>query len=212
MPFAPATFFAIAAAYLLGAVPFGLLIARARGVDIRTVGSGNIGATNVWRCVGRTWGALVYALDMTKGIIAVALIPKLFTELGGGDAGLPMRLACGLFVVVGHNWPVYLCFKGGKGIATTAGVLLGVAPAAMGIGIATWILVFVVGRYVSLASIVAAVAVGTSGWFVYRESNLLCGALTLLAVFAIWRHHTNIARLLKGKEHRFSFKKKDTPR
>ena len=205
MPFALAAFFPIAAAYLLGAVPFGLLIARTRDVDIRTVGSGNIGATNVWRCVGRTWGAIVYTLDMAKGTIAVALIPKLFADLAGGDAGLAVRLACGLFVVVGHNWPIYLHFRGGKGIATTAGVLLGVAPAAMGIGIATWILVFVVVRYVSLASIVAAVAVGTSSWFVYRENNVLCGALTLLAGFAIWRHHTNIARLLKGNEHRFSF-------
>jgi glycerol-3-phosphate acyltransferase PlsY len=209
MPFAPATLLAITAAYLLGAVPFGLLVARTRGVDIRTVGSGNIGATNVWRCVGKTWGALVYALDMAKGIIAVAVIPKLLAGLTGDDSGLTIRLACGLFAVVGHNWPVYLRFKGGKGIATTAGVLLGIAPAAMGIGIVTWILVFVTGRYVSLASIVAAVVVGASGWFLYYESNMLCGALTLLAVFAIWRHHANIGRLINGNEHRFTFGKKD---
>lgn len=208
MPDALSTFIGVTSAYLLGAIPFGFLIARARGIDIRTVGSGNIGATNVWRCVGRKWGALVYALDMAKGIVGVAVIPDLCANLACESAELRLRLVCGIVSVVGHNWPVYLNFKGGKGVATTAGVLLGIAPKAMGIGVVAWVLVFLAGRYVSLASILAAVAVAVGGWFLYDESNWLRGALALLAVFAIWRHHSNIARLLKGEEHRFTFRKK----
>jgi glycerol-3-phosphate acyltransferase PlsY len=130
------------AAYLLGAIPFGFLVARTKGVDIRTVGSGNIGATNVWRFFGKKWGALVYLLDMAKGFVAAALIPALTAQVCQVETSPQLALVTGLLAVAGHNWPVYLKFKGGKGIATTAGVLLGVAPAAMGIGIGLWLITF----------------------------------------------------------------------
>ena len=149
---------AILASYLLGAVPFGLIVARARGVDIRKVGSGNIGATNVFRSVGKPWGILVYALDMLKGWAPAALFPGLVANIAGA-APLHLDLACGLAAVAGHNWPVYLRFKGGKGVATTSGVLLGVSPTCMGLGLLTWIVVFVTSRYVSVASMVAAIVV-----------------------------------------------------
>ncbi len=193
--------------YLLGAIPFGFIVARANGVDIRTVGSGNIGATNVWRTLGRKWGALVYILDMGKGYVAASVLPGLAACGTGCENSAGLGLACGLLAVAGHNWPVFLKFKGGKGIATTAGVLLGVAPAAMGIGIAAWLVIFIVGRYVSLASILAAVVVGAVGWLLY-DSMLLRVVLTILSVFAVWRHHANIRRLLDGNENRFEFGKK----
>jgi glycerol-3-phosphate acyltransferase PlsY len=198
---------ACVASYLLGAIPFGFVIARARGVDIRTVGSGNIGATNVWRFIGKKWGALVYLLDMAKGYASAALIPTLAAGIAGIETSAQLGLACGLLSVAGHNWPIYLKFKGGKGIATTAGVLLGVAPAAMGLGIAAWLVVFLASRYVSLASILAALTVAASGWFLY-DARLLCGVLTVLGGFAVWRHRGNIQRLVSGSEHRFDLWKK----
>ena len=195
------------AAYLIGAVPFGLLIARARGVDIRQVGSGNIGATNVFRCVGKSWGILTFVCDLLKGFLPSFGLP-LAARLAGMDTGAGLAVTCGCLAVVGHNWPVYAGFKGGKGVATSAGALLGIAPAAMGIGVAVWILVFLIGRYVSLASLSAAGVLAVSSWFIYRAHGLLLpSALTVLAMLIIWRHQANIRRLLKGEEHRFLFRK-----
>jgi glycerol-3-phosphate acyltransferase PlsY len=112
--------------------------------------------------------------------------------------------------VAGHNWPVYLRFKGGKGVATSTGALLGIAPAAMGICFAVWVLVFVTTRYVSAASIGAALILGVSGWLLYIEDGLLLPVtLTILGVVAIGRHRANIQRLVRGDEHRFQFSKKD---
>jgi glycerol-3-phosphate acyltransferase PlsY len=190
------------AAYLLGAIPFGYLVARARGVDIRKAGSGNIGATNVFRCVGKSWGILTFCADAAKGFVAAFVFPLLASRISGTHMpSAPVLCAC--LAVAGHNWPVYLRFRGGKGIATSAGALAGVAPAAVGIGAAAWIIVFLTTRYVSVASISAAVSIPVSAWLLYRGGSLvLPSALSLLGVVAVWRHRSNLRRLLQGTEHR----------
>lgn len=193
---------AILAAYLLGAVPFGLLIAKSRGVDIRQVGSKNIGATNVLRSVGKPWGILTFACDALKGYLPAAWFPA----LAGSAAGW-LGMACALAAILGHNFPVYLRFQGGKGVATSAGALLGLAPAAMGIGVVVWAALLFAFRYVSLASIVAAAVVPAAGWWLYRATPLLPGFLTALGVLVIVRHRANIQRLLAGTENRFGRKK-----
>ena len=159
-------------AYLLGAIPNGLLIARARGVDIRTVGSGNIGATNVFRAVGKGWGILTFFCDALKGFVPSFVFPLLVSSQFGEDLDY-LGVACAAAAVAGHNWPIYLKFKGGKGVATTAGALLGIAPAAMGIGVAVWVVATFSTRYVSVGSILAAAAVPVAAWFLYRQDDLV---------------------------------------
>lgn len=193
----------VLAAYLLGAVPNGLLIARLKGIDLQTVGSGNIGATNVFRCVGKGWGVLAFVLDAVKGFVPAFFFPRLL------EAAPPwLGLACGAAAVAGHNWPVWLKFKGGKGVSTSAGMLLGIAPAAVGIGFAVFALTVALTRFVSLGSILAAVAVAGSGVWLYGADNrLLAGALILMGLLVIVKHRANVGRLLKGTEPRIVGKK-----
>ena len=198
------------AAYFLGSIPFGFLIAKAHGVDIRTKGSGNIGATNVFRTLGKRLGILTFALDFAKGIIATLPLAVAANRLFGPvGANLPcLRLVCGAGALVGHSFPLFLGFKGGKGVATGVGLVMGLSPAAAGIGLAVWLVVFLVGRYVSLASIAAAAAVAASAWTVMTPDprRIVPLALTVLCMLVIMRHKSNIGRLLKGVEHRFSFR------
>ena len=195
--------------YLLGSLPFGFLVGRAHGVDIRSEGSGNIGATNVFRVVGRGWGLLVFALDFLKGLVPVLLAPWLALQAGGGGslASLPLLLA-GLAAILGHNYPCWLGFRGGKGVATSGGALVGIMPWVALVGLVAWLLVFLPTRYVSLASIVAALALpvayyALAGWRGGFEPALFALAL-VIAALAVWRHRGNIARLLNGTEHRMT--------
>lgn len=192
-------FVLIISAYLLGSVPFGFVIARSRGVDLRKVGSGNIGATNVFRMVGKKWGALCFILDFLKGFLAAGWFPFVLGVMEVAEAGL----IGGAAAIVGHNFPVWLKFRGGKGIATSAGVLAAVAPLALLLGLGVWAVTMKLSRMVSLASILAAVGVAAGGWLFYRESLWTAGVLTGLAVMAVVRHRSNIQRILKGEEHRF---------
>jgi glycerol-3-phosphate acyltransferase PlsY len=197
------------ASYLLGAIPFGLLIGFARGVDIRTVGSKNIGATNVLRSVGKPWGILTFFLDALKGLVPAAVFPMLGNRLGADFQSLEIAgLAGAVCAILGHNFPIYLGFKGGKGVATSAGAVLGLAPLAIVIGLGVWALVFYSLRYVSLASIVGALAAVAAGWVLYRGQGLVLPvAMTVLGGLVIARHHANIKRLLNGTESRFEKKK-----
>ena len=196
-------------AYLLGAIPFGLLIARANGVDIRAVGSGNIGATNVFRAMGKGWGILAFSCDALKGFISASVFPLLAKTLRAFDGGAVLPLVCACLAIAGHNWPVYLRFKGGKGVATSAGALIGLAPMAAGAGLLTWALVFVATRYVSVASIAAAITAAGAAWFFYAQTGILLPVvLTALCGLVIGRHKSNIQRLIHGSENRFEFKKK----
>ena len=128
-------------------------------------------------------------------------------RLFGVAGGAVLAVTCAALAIVGHNWPVYLRFKGGKGIATSLGALIGMAPAAAGVSAVCWIILFAATRYVSVASIAAAACAGIAGWFFYYQPGglLLPLVLTLLAALAIWRHKANIQRLLNGTEHRFQF-------
>jgi len=201
------------AAYLLGSIPTGYLVARAKGVDIRTVGSGNIGATNAMRVLGKPAGIFVLLMDCVKGYAACAVLaPVLFDRFAPNfftfphDLFLQFKLLAGICVVLGHNYTCWLGFKGGKGIATTAGAYLALAPLAVGIAIAVWIVLFVTTRYVSIASIAAAVALPTAVWFT-EDSTLLGAVTTALGVLATYKHKGNIQRLLAGTENRINFKK-----
>lgn len=192
-------------AYLLGAIPTGYLLAKTKGVDIRKVGSGNIGATNVYRCIGKNWGILTFVLDFLKGYLPAAVFPVFIRQGANEFSGVPLSLLCGCMAVIGHNWPVYLRFRGGKGMATGAGALLGFAPLAMLIGVAGWLIFFLATRYVSLSSILAAVLIAACSWRLYHGQILIPAVLSVMGIIVIGRHHSNIKRLLNGTEHRFQF-------
>ncbi|MGC3989351.1 MAG: glycerol-3-phosphate 1-O-acyltransferase PlsY [Chthoniobacteraceae bacterium] len=195
-------------AYLLGSIPFGLLVAKSQGVDIRNVGSKNIGATNVWRVMGRKWGLLTFFSDFLKGLVAV-LAAKwlgwqgLETTFSANGAGIVAAVG----VILGHNFPVWLKFKGGKGVATSLGVVFGLVPLAAALGFALWGLLFYTTRYVSIASIFAAISVPVFAFF-YPGDPALIGISAVAAGLIVLRHKTNIQRLLNGTENRFTPKAK----
>lgn len=223
-------------AFLLGSIPFGLLIAKARGIDIRAHGSGNIGATNVLRVMGKKYGIPCLLLDILKGFIPVAIAVNLIQITGRPvqvPLGLPdawaLKLAAGdalkaqivhiltaLFAVLGHNYSPWVGFKGGKGIATSAGVLLGLMPFAVIILLAVWVLLFLTTRYVSLASIgAAAILPLLTLWGSWHHGRIQDGTWNkplfvftiIIAVLAIWKHRSNIQRLRAGTENRFERKR-----
>ena len=190
-------------AYLFGAIPFGLLVARLKGVDIRSQGSGNIGATNVLRVIGKGWGIFTLVLDALKGFVPAFFFPVL------GKVDPEWGVLFGLVAILGHAFPVYLKFKGGKGVATSAGMLLGVAPLAVGIGIGVWIVCLVIWRYVSLASIAASATIAVAVWIVEDKGPVVSMALTVLGGMVILLHRGNIKRLLNGTESRMGKKKEN---
>jgi acyl phosphate:glycerol-3-phosphate acyltransferase len=194
------------ASYLLGAIPFGLLVARSQGVDIRRAGSGNIGATNVFRCVGRGWGLLTFLCDALKGFAAAFVFPLLLAPFGAaGPSPFTASLVGAVAAVVGHNWPVYLRFRGGKGVATSAGALLGVAWQPVAVALAVWLALFAMLRYVSVASMLAAAGAAAYAWRMWNVGAAEIGlpvTLSLLAALTVWRHRGNIQRLARGQEPR----------
>jgi glycerol-3-phosphate acyltransferase PlsY len=193
-------------AFLLGSIPTGYLVARAKGVDIRQHGSGNIGATNVFRTLGKPLGILVFFIDSLKGFSAVWLANHF------GDVCPWTGIVAAVAAIAGHNYTPWLGFKGGKGIATSAGVLLALMPWAVLIIAVVWIAVFKISRYVSLASICAAaalpLAVGALWYAGCGGNGPLLGFAVLISALAIWRHRSNIGRLRAGTESRFERKTK----
>lgn len=185
----------IAGAYLLGSIPTGLLLGKLYGIDVRKEGSGNIGATNLYRTVGRKVGIITLIGDCLKGLLPVLLAWKL---------GLlePMQAWVGLAAFCGHVFSVFLLFKGGKGVATALGVYLALAPLAVLGALAVFILLVAIWRYISLGSIVAAAAMPLIIFF-RPHSNELLVATALISAIVIIKHHTNISRLLAGTESRF---------
>ena len=196
-------------AYLLGSIPFGLLIAKAHGKDLRSIGSGNIGATNVSRALGRKWAYVCFALDVLKGMVPMLVI--MFIAKPAGVVMLLLWLVVGCAAILGHIFPIYLKFKGGKGVATSFGIALGLWPyytiCAL-FAIAIWAVVVLIWRYVSLASIVGSVSfpvvlilaiILKPGWDLYNLWPLLVAA-TAIPLMVIIRHRENIKRLLAGTE------------
>jgi glycerol-3-phosphate acyltransferase PlsY len=191
------------AAYLLGSIPTGFLVARARGIDLRQVGSGNIGATNAMRVLGKPAGILVLLVDAAKGWCAVWVAAWIFKNFGASEDSLESgRILAGVFAVLGHNYTCWLKFKGGKGIATTAGVYLALAPFALGMAFAVFVVVVLLTRYVSVGSMAGAVALPAAVWIQQPHQVLLGGVTTALGALAIYKHQSNIRRLLAGTENR----------
>ncbi len=194
-------------AYFIGSIPTGYLWARAKGVDIRSLGSGNIGATNVFRFLGKGPGIAVLLIDALKGFVPAKFLPALLLDAASQPTkAQTIAIVAGLFAVIGHNYTCWLRFKGGKGIATSAGVLIAWVPLALLITLGSWILVLAISRYVSLASVLAAVVLPLAV-FATRQPGYMVGIATVLSALAIYKHRTNIQRLLQGTEHRFGAKK-----
>jgi len=196
--------FVIVVSYFLGSIPAGYLAGKARGIDVRCQGSGNIGATNVFRVLGRTAGIAVLAADAFKGFAAARWAPDLalhfFPAAGPGQEGL--KLVAGAASILGHNFPCWLHFKGGKGIATSGGVVLAWAPAACLTALGLWIVIFILSRYVSLASIAAALILPFAVWY-WNKSEAMTAVMAALSLLAIYKHKANLRRLLNGTENRF---------
>ena len=198
-------------AYLLGSIPTGYLVGMAKGIDVRKAGSGNIGATNAFRILGKGAGILVLFVDALKGWLAAAVVPNLAHQMlnAGGENIEYLQIIGGVMVILGHNYTCWLKFKGGKGIATSAGVLIALIPAAFGVCLVAWVVVFFLTRYVSLASIAAAVSLPFSTWAFGSSYSMLVVA-TILSVLAIYKHKPNIERLLNGTENKLGRKKDPT--
>jgi acyl phosphate:glycerol-3-phosphate acyltransferase len=198
---------AAVAAYLLGSIPFGYLLVRFfRKEDIREKGSGNIGATNVIRSGAKGLGAVTFLLDVLKGAFAVLLCGAMATRLGLGPAARANAIAiAALFAILGHIYTVWLGFKGGKGVATAFGVFLALAPWAALAGLGVFVLVFAASRYVSLGSILAAVAFPIFALLLphAERTSWETAVLFLVPLIVIVKHRQNIARLVQGKEYRF---------
>ena len=194
-------------AYLIGGIPFGLLMGKVKGIDIREHGSGNIGATNTWRVLGARWGLSCFILDALKGFGPVFAASCL-----GGPDWLPV--AAVFAAVSGHVWSPYLSFKGGKGVATSAGALLGVAALPVTCALVVWGITFKVSRYVSLASILAAITLPIFGFLLHfltsrTYSPATLGLLVVLGLVTVIRHRSNIQRLLNGTESKMGSKNKN---
>ena len=188
------------AAYLIGGIPFGYLLVRLKtGRDVRSMGSGNIGATNVLRTPGRAFGVLTLLLDIAKGWFAVWLMGR-FTALDPG-----WMSAAGAAVVLGHAFPVFLKFKGGKAVASFVGVALALAPAALAAVGVLFVAVVAWSRYISLGSIVGAALFPFAVWLIYHPEWPLLAASVFCGAFIVWRHSSNIERLRAGTENVFRF-------
>ena len=195
--------------YLLGSIPTGFVLASARGLDIRTVGSGNIGATNVFRSLGVPAGIFVLLFDAFKGWLAVILAMKVFAnvfQVNSAQARDWLAITGGLAAILGHIFTCWLHFKGGKGIATSAGVLVALVPLALMIILGIWILVFAISRYVSLGSICAAASLPFAAWLTHQSPTIIF-VTGLMGGLAIYKHKGNIQRLLNGTENRIGAKK-----
>ena len=192
----------IVVAYILGGIPFGLIIGLlARGTDIREHGSGNIGASNAWRVLGRGWGSFIFALDVIKGYAPV-MVSHHFSGIGS-----PLPIFAGLASIIGHNFSPFLKFRGGKGAATSLGVTIGLSPIAAAISFGVWLVVVGLTRYISVASVCAVAAGAFFVWWL-NSKIAVYGAFGLIAfVFTLVKHRSNFKRLRAGTENKVKFGK-----
>lgn len=194
--------------YLFGSFPMGYFAGRIAGIDVRSVGSGNIGATNVLRVLGKPWGYTVFFVDAFKGFAAVRVAFFLAERFPFAHTySVYFAILAAVMCVIGHAFPIWLRFKGGKGVATSAGAIFGLMWPAAVIVFLVWVVVFEITRYVSLASLVAASALPVTvalliHWGIIQGLALLCFSV-LLTILVLWRHRSNFSRLLNGTEQRF---------
>jgi glycerol-3-phosphate acyltransferase PlsY len=197
----------MAASYTAGSVPFGYVLGKLRGVDVRAHGSGNVGATNVARVLGYPMGILVFALDVGKGVLAAAVLPAV---IAGAQEGV-LPIVSGATAILGHVFPAFLSFRGGRGVATACGVLGWIMPVPTAIAVAVWATVVLWTKYVSAASILAALSVPVGALSLYhREMHLHLPTIVfsgLIALLVVLRHIPNIRRLIAGTEHRIGQRK-----
>ena len=190
--------------YLIGAIPTGFIFCKLiKKIDIRKQGSGNIGATNVFRALGRIWGIVTLLIDIMKGYICVKILPQYC-----GQAIVSYEAVCvilGVAVIAGHVWTVFLKFKGGKGVATSAGVFLALSWKATLLAIVVFAIVFAISRYVSLGSICSAVALPI-GMYLWKEPKLYLIVSMVISVLVVLKHKPNIRRLVMGTEHKLRIK------
>lgn len=181
------------AAYLLGSVPYGYIVGRIRGLDVRQHGSGNIGASNVMRLLGVPAGILVLLLDASKGYLGVAMM-----RMAGFDMPELLLLA-GLCAVVGHTWSVFLRFRGGRGVASSLGVVIALAPTVAGIAFLSWVIVLVLTRYISLASVIAGAVLPIAMILLKQPGVYILGGFVIF-ILDVYRHVPNFRRLMAGTE------------
>lgn len=186
--------------YLIGSITFGDIVARIKKVDLRSQGSGSVGATNVFRVIGKGWGAVVLIGDALKGVLAVWL-----GSLIGKVQGFDPAIITGIMAIIGHSWPVFTRFKGGKGVATSLGVAVALVPSSSLVTLGVWLVVFFAGGYVSLASIFAALAFPVTVYLYYSQDGYRIVLSLIIAILVIYRHRANIKRLLAGNENRILY-------
>jgi glycerol-3-phosphate acyltransferase PlsY len=197
--------------YLFGSFPTGYFVGRLTGVDIRAVGSGNIGATNVLRVLGKRWGYTVFFVDAFKGFAVVRLAFFIASRMPDPPTHPEyLGILAAMLSIAGHTFPVWLRFKGGKGVATSAGALFGLMPMVVPFIVLVWIIIFEITRYVSVASIIASLSLPVAVWLSLRWGFLEGPALLyfsiVIAGLVLWRHRSNFSRLRNGTEQRFSRK------
>lgn len=196
--------------FLIGGIPFGYMAGKLKGVDIRTLGSGNIGATNVYRNVGKSWGVVVFILDFLKAFLPVFFLLRI---LGNGHWELKympldvLAILAGATVVVGHNYSIFMGFKGGKGMASSAGFIFALFPLSGLAAVTGFMLVFLWSKFISAGSVAAAIVLPIATVFLYPERYWLWGVAFFLGVMSVWRHRSNIQRLRAGTELRAGSKK-----
>ena len=194
--------------YLLGAISFAVIIARSKGVDIFKEGSGNPGATNVKRILGKKWGNVVFALDALKGFTATGLPLLVYHDdrlalMAYDDDRLGLAVIGLIAAILGHSFSVFLKFRGGKGVATTIGGLLALMWPVLLIGLVVWVIIFYTKKVVALASIFFAVSLPMSAYFIYGTEDPRFYLGVVLALFIVVRHRSNIIRMFSGKENKF---------
>jgi glycerol-3-phosphate acyltransferase PlsY len=197
-----------AAAYVIGSIPTAYIFGKImKGIDIREYGSGNVGATNVFRVIGKVPGIIVLILDAAKGLVCVACIAPMVLFFAPVTRPELYRILIGLSAIAGHNWTLFLKFKGGKGVATSAGVAIGLIPKIFWLGFLVWLITFFISGFVSLASIIAVISIPIFT-LAFGEPAEIVIFMCLLCLIIVYKHKPNIRRLARGEEKRISFFKK----
>ena len=199
---------ALLLSYVIGSIPSAYLAGKAKGIDLRKHGSGNLGATNVYRVLGARIAAVVFIADVLKGALPVMFLPHL--TAGGGPMAAHWAYAYGLAAILGHVWPVFLLWqKGGKGVATATGVFFALAPLAMALAFVTFVVIVYATGYVSLGSLTGALVLAATLLVTQGPRSPLFALAALVTLFVFWSHRANIGRLRRGEEHRFGRKARD---